>query len=97
VANLRTVDVAECNHFGVEWSHAIQIVASTGFNLIQYLRKHLRKSLGETRVMTTAIVLETRRGNFGTALTLGLVLLGIAFAVNVLLTIAQQRRTRLWS
>lgn len=52
---------------------------------------------GETRVMTTAIVLETRRGNFGTALTLGLVLLAIAFAVNVLLTIAQQRRTRLWS
>ena len=52
---------------------------------------------GETRVMTTAIVLETRRGNFGTALTLGLVLLGIAFAVNIVLTIAQQRRTRLWS
>lgn len=52
---------------------------------------------GETRVMTTAIVLETRRGNFGTALTLGLVLLAIAFAVNILLTIAQQRRTRLWS
>lgn len=52
---------------------------------------------GETRVMTTAIVLETRRGNFKTALTLGLVLLGIAFAVNIVLTIAQQRRTRLWS
>jgi tungstate transport system permease protein len=52
---------------------------------------------GETRVMTTAIVLETRRGNFGTAVTLGLVLLAIAFTVNVLLTIAQQRRTRLWS
>jgi tungstate transport system permease protein len=52
---------------------------------------------GETRVMTTAIVLETRRGNFGTALTLGLVLLAIAFAVNIVLTIAQQRRTRLWS
>ena len=52
---------------------------------------------GETRVMTTAIVLETRRGNFATALTLGLVLLAIAFAVNIVLTIAQQRRTRLWS
>jgi tungstate transport system permease protein len=52
---------------------------------------------GETRVMTTAIVLETRRGNFRTALVLGLVLLGIAFAVNVLLTVAQQRRNRLWS
>ena len=52
---------------------------------------------GETRVMTTAIVLETRRGNFATALTLGIVLLAIAFAVNIVLTIAQQRRTRLWS
>jgi tungstate transport system permease protein len=52
---------------------------------------------GETRVMTTAIVLETRRGNFRTALALGLVLLAIAFVVNVMLTLAQQRRTRLWS
>jgi tungstate transport system permease protein len=52
---------------------------------------------GETRVMTTAIVLETRRGNFRTAVILGLVLLAIAFAVNMILTVAQQRRTRLWS
>ena len=52
---------------------------------------------GETRVMTTAIVLETRRGNFRTAIILGLVLLALAFAVNMALTIAQQRRTRLWS
>jgi len=48
--------------------------------------------LGETRVMTTAIVLETRRGNFGTALALGLVLLALAFAVNIALTRAQQGR-----
>jgi tungstate transport system permease protein len=47
---------------------------------------------GETRVMTTAIVLETRRGNFATALALGLILLTIAFAVNVALTRAQQGR-----
>lgn len=52
---------------------------------------------GETRVMTTAIVLETRRGNFKTALALGLVLLAIAFIVNSVLTLAQQRRARLWS
>jgi tungstate transport system permease protein len=52
---------------------------------------------GETRVMSTAIVLETRRGNFRTALTLGLVLLALAFVVNMMLTLAQQRRTRLWS
>lgn len=49
---------------------------------------------GETRVMTTAIVLETRRGNFALALALGLVLLVIAFTVNLLLTRAQQGRVR---
>ncbi|HSJ30251.1 MAG TPA: ABC transporter permease [Longimicrobiales bacterium] len=47
---------------------------------------------GETRVMTTAIVLETRRGNFATALAMGLILLALAFAVNVALTHAQQGR-----
>lgn len=52
---------------------------------------------GETRVMTTAIVLETRRGNFDVAVTLSLVLLAIAFTVNAMLTMAQQRRARLWS
>lgn len=49
--------------------------------------------LGETRVMTTAIVLETRRGNFGMALAFGIVLLSIAFVVNLLLTRAQQAGT----
>jgi tungstate transport system permease protein len=47
---------------------------------------------GETRVMTTAIVLETRRGNFATAMAFGLILLAIAFTVNVLLTRMQQGR-----
>jgi tungstate transport system permease protein len=44
---------------------------------------------GSTRVMTTAIVLETRQGQFGTALALGLILLGIALAVNGALTALQ--------
>jgi tungstate transport system permease protein len=48
--------------------------------------------LGETRVMTTAIVLETRRGNFALAMALGMVLLLLAFTVNLLLTRAQQGR-----
>ena len=38
----------------------------------------------KTRVMTTAIMLETNKGNFTFALALGLVLLAISFAVNVL-------------
>jgi tungstate transport system permease protein len=47
---------------------------------------------GETRVMTTAIVLETRRGNFALAIALAMILLGIAFVINVLLTRMQQGR-----
>lgn len=38
---------------------------------------------GQTRVLTTAIVLETRKGNFALALALGLILLALAFAANV--------------
>lgn len=40
---------------------------------------------GQTRVLTTAIVLETRQGDFSLALALGVVLLAVTFAVNVLL------------
>jgi tungstate transport system permease protein len=38
---------------------------------------------GKTRVLTTAIVLETRKGNFDLALTLGGVLLLLSFIANV--------------
>ena len=37
---------------------------------------------GSTRVMTTAIVLEVRRGNFDFALALGLILLVLSFIIN---------------
>jgi tungstate transport system permease protein len=40
---------------------------------------------GKTRVLTTAIVLETRQGDFELALALGGVLLALAFASNFLL------------
>lgn len=49
---------------------------------------------GETRVMTTAIVLETRRGNLATAMALGLILLVLAFVVNAALTRLQQGGAR---
>ncbi len=48
---------------------------------------------GSTRVLTTAIVTETGRGNLPIALALGFLLLGLAFAVNLILTLVQQRRT----
>lgn len=38
----------------------------------------------KTRVMTTAIMLETNKGNFSFALALGIVLLIISFGVNIL-------------
>jgi tungstate transport system permease protein len=47
---------------------------------------------GSTRVLTTAIVTETGRGNLPVALALGLLLLALAFGVNILLTILQQRQ-----
>ena len=37
---------------------------------------------GHTRVMTTSIVLEVRRGNFAFAMALGIILLLISFAIN---------------
>jgi tungstate transport system permease protein len=50
--------------------------------------------MGETRVMTSAIVLETRRGNFSVAIAIGIVLLTIALAVNLLLTLLHHRGPR---
>ncbi len=44
-----------------------------------------------TRVLTTAIVTETSRGQIERALALGLVLLALAFLVNLTLTVFQQR------
>ncbi|GIK71511.1 MAG: tungstate ABC transporter permease [Chloroflexota bacterium] len=40
---------------------------------------------GQTRVLTTAIVLETNKGNFGMALALGVILLSIAFSTNFII------------
>ncbi len=38
---------------------------------------------GKTRVLTTAIVLETRKGNFDLAMALGIVLLSLSFLANL--------------
>ena len=40
---------------------------------------------GNTRVLTTAIVLETRKGNFELAIALGVILLSIAFLTNLVM------------
>src|SRR5450759_363903 len=46
---------------------------------------------GQTRVLTTAIVLETGMGEFATAIALSVLLLVLAFLVNIALTWIQQR------
>lgn len=47
---------------------------------------------GETRVLTTATVLETGKGNFELAIALSLILLVLVYAVNLTLTSVQQRQ-----
>lgn len=46
---------------------------------------------GQTRVLTTAIVLETSKGEFQTALALGALLLVLTYLINFALTWIQQR------
>ena len=46
---------------------------------------------GRTRVLTTAIVLETRKGNFELAVALGLVLIGLTFVANLGIHLLQGR------
>jgi tungstate transport system permease protein len=46
---------------------------------------------GYSRVLTTATVMETGRGNFDVAIALGIILLLLCFAVNYVLTRIQQR------
>jgi len=48
----------------------------------------------QTRVLTTAIVLETNKGEFGMAIALSILLLVLAFLVNLALTWIQQRGSR---
>jgi tungstate transport system permease protein len=62
------------------------IVSEVGASMI--VGGNLERS---TRVLTTAIVTETSRGNVERALVLGLVLLVLSFVVNLTLTVVQQR------
>jgi tungstate transport system permease protein len=46
---------------------------------------------GQTRVLTTAIVMENSKGNFGLAIALGIILMLLVYLVNLILTVVQQR------
>jgi tungstate transport system permease protein len=47
---------------------------------------------GYTRVLTTAIALESSQGNFALALALGIILLGVALVIAVMVNFVQQKR-----
>lgn len=47
---------------------------------------------GQTRVLTTATVLEISKGNFSLAISLSIILLVLVFSVNLVLTYIQQQR-----
>jgi tungstate transport system permease protein len=51
---------------------------------------------GQTRVLTTATVLETGKGNFDIAIALSVILLLLTFAINFILTRVQQRDPLRW-
>jgi tungstate transport system permease protein len=51
---------------------------------------------GQTRVLTTATVLETGKGEFDIAIALSLILLALSFALNFVLTHIQQREQLRW-
>ncbi len=44
-----------------------------------------------TRTLTTAITVETRKGDFSTAIALGIILVSISFIVNLAVTILKER------
>jgi len=46
----------------------------------------------QTRMLTTATVMETQMGNFDMAIAIGLVLLAVGFIVNLALTLIQQNK-----
>lgn len=61
-----------------------QVVAEVGAAMI--VGGNIR---GATRTLTTAVALHTAQGDFGLALALGLILLGLALLVNVALQVLQ--------
>lgn len=47
---------------------------------------------GETRILTTAIVMEVSKGDFDVALALSFIIMAVAFIITALLTFLQQRK-----
>ncbi len=103
-ADHRIIDTARtlgATHFQA----SIQLLREIRFGLMAALIAGFGRVIGEvgvammlggnirasTRTMTTAIALETSKGEFAFGLSLGIVLLCVAFIVNLFLNILQQR------
>lgn len=52
---------------------------------------------GQTRVLTTAIVLETRSGHFDKAIALSLILLSLTLVISIVFTRIQQKDRKSWN
>ena len=63
-----------------------RVIAEVGVAMM--LGGNIRNS---TRTMTTAIALETSKGEFAFGLALGIILLSVALVVNLFLNVLQQR------
>ena len=99
--------VFACRTIGANrWQQGPIFVRELRFQLIAALVMGFGRAIGEvgvammlggniegyTRTMTTAIALDTSKGEFPRALALGMVLLGVALGINLLLGILQGRR-----
>ena len=63
------------------------------YSPFDYMHNQLGGNIrGQTRTLTTAMVLETGKGNFEIAIALSILLLVLVFVVNWVLTSIQQRR-----
>lgn len=87
------------------WQTAVQLAREIRFGIMAALIAGFGRVIAEvgiammlggnirdyTRTMTTAIALETSKGEFAFGLALGMILLGISFVVNILLSLLQRR------
>ncbi|MEE8167480.1 MAG: ABC transporter permease [Candidatus Hydrothermarchaeales archaeon] len=63
-------------------------VLIVGGNIAFLERGH---EISYTRTLTTAITVETRKGDFSTAIALGIILIALAFLVNLAVTLVKER------
>ena len=94
-----------------KWQRIVTLIRDGRRNLLTASLAGFGRAIGEvgaimivggnienaTRVLTTAIALETGKGDFALALGLGFVLIGLALAVNIAIHwLSQTERGRRW-